>query len=151
MRPQEIALALDWAAAEGWNPGLADAACFASVDPDGFLLGAIAGMPAATISVVNYDERFAFLGFYIVRSDLRGRGCGKQMWRSGIEHAGARTIGLDGVLAQQENYERSGFVLAYRNVRYAGSLSAAIPSGTFAIADAAFAAIPKASAISSPP
>ena len=28
MRPEEIAIAVDWAAAEGWNPGLADADCF---------------------------------------------------------------------------------------------------------------------------
>ena len=27
MRPDEIDIAADWAAAEGWNPGLADAAC----------------------------------------------------------------------------------------------------------------------------
>ncbi|MET0193705.1 MAG: GNAT family N-acetyltransferase, partial [Hyphomicrobiaceae bacterium] len=39
MRPEEIAIAVDWAAAEGWNPGLADAACFATVDPGGFLIG----------------------------------------------------------------------------------------------------------------
>ncbi|MGA7331101.1 MAG: GNAT family N-acetyltransferase, partial [Pseudolabrys sp.] len=26
MRPDEISIAVDWAAAEGWNPGLADAA-----------------------------------------------------------------------------------------------------------------------------
>ncbi len=32
-----------------------------------------------------------------------------------------RTVGLDGVVAQQENYARSGFVLAHRNVRYGGS------------------------------
>ena len=38
MRPDEIALAVDWAAAEGWNPGFADDACFASVDPVGFFI-----------------------------------------------------------------------------------------------------------------
>src|SRR6266852_2642626 len=65
MRPDEVALAVDWAAAEGWNPGLADAACFAAVDPGGFLIGEFLGEPAATISVVNYDDTFAFLGFYI--------------------------------------------------------------------------------------
>ena len=41
-----------------------------------FLLGEFAGAPAAILSVVNYDERFSFLGFYIVRPDLRGRGLG---------------------------------------------------------------------------
>ena len=76
MRPDEIALAADWAAVEGWNPGLADAACFVTVDPEGFFIGELDGAPAATISCVNYDERFAFLGFYIVRGDLRGRGYG---------------------------------------------------------------------------
>ena len=67
MRPDEIAIAIDWAAAEGWNPGLADAACFATVDAGGFLIGELDGAPAATISCVNYDANFAFLGFYIVR------------------------------------------------------------------------------------
>jgi hypothetical protein len=55
--PHEIALALDWAAAEGWNPGLADATCFATVDLAGFLVGELDGAPAATVSVVNYDDR----------------------------------------------------------------------------------------------
>jgi GNAT superfamily N-acetyltransferase len=120
MRPDEISIAVDWAAAEGWNPGLADAACFATVDADGFLIGEIDGAPAATISCVNYDAGFAFLGFYIVRPDLRGRGYGLRIWRQAIAHAGARTIGLDGVVAQQDNYRKSGFGLAYANVRYGG-------------------------------
>jgi hypothetical protein len=33
MASDEIAVAADWAAAEGWNPGLGDAACFATVEP----------------------------------------------------------------------------------------------------------------------
>lgn len=120
MRPDEIAIAIGWAATEGWNPGLNDAACFAAVDPDGFLIGEIDGAPAATISCMNYDARFSFLGFYIVRPDLRGCGYGLQIWNAAIAHAGARIIGLDGVVAQQRNYERSGFVHAYANVRYGG-------------------------------
>ena len=39
MRPGEISMAVRWAAAEGWNPGLADHACFAVVDPKGFFIG----------------------------------------------------------------------------------------------------------------
>src|SRR5207245_2571831 len=42
-----------------------------------------------------------------------------------MAHAGSRTVGLDGVVAQQENYRKSGFRLAYRNVRYGGTLSSA--------------------------
>jgi hypothetical protein len=33
MRLDEIPIAVNWAAAERWNPGLADDACFAAVDP----------------------------------------------------------------------------------------------------------------------
>src|SRR5262249_27446480 len=124
MRSDEVSIAVDWAAAEGWNPGLADAACFATVDPQGFLIGVLDAAPAATISCVNYGAGFAFLGFYIVREDLRGRGYGRRMWNAAIAHAGARPIGLDGVVAQQRNYRKSGFRLAYSNVRYGGSVAA---------------------------
>lgn len=123
MKSNEISLAIDWAAAEGWNPGRDDAACFATVDASGFLVGEIDGVPAAAISCVNYDHRFSFLGFYIVRPDLRGRGYGLRIWNAAIAHAGARVIGLDGVVAQQRNYEKSGFVRAYPNVRFGGTIS----------------------------
>ena len=48
MKANEISIAIDWAAAEGWNPGLQDAICFATVDPEGFLIGEIDGAPVAT-------------------------------------------------------------------------------------------------------
>src|SRR5689334_9373144 len=123
MRPDEISLAVDWAAAEGWNPGLADDACFACVDPEGFLIAELDGAPVATVSCVNYGAGFSFLGFYIVRPDLRGRGYGLRIWNAAIAHAGARVIGLDGVVAQQQNYQESGFKFAYANVRYGGTVA----------------------------
>ena len=124
MRPDEISIAVNWAAAEGWNPSLADDACFAAVDPEGFLIGELDGAPAATVSCVNYSASFAFLGFYIVREDLRGRGYGLRIWDAAIAHAGSRVIGLDGVVAQQQNYRKSGFELADANVRYGGAIVA---------------------------
>jgi GNAT superfamily N-acetyltransferase len=143
MRPDEISLAVDWAAAEGWNPGLADAACFAVPDPEGFLLGEVDGVPAATVSCVNYGAHFAFLGFYIVRPDLRGRGFGLQIWNAAIAHAGSRVIGLDGVVAQQENYRKSGFAFAYPNVRYGGTVTStnAPRTGVTALMDVPFEAV----------
>src|ERR1700730_7055888 len=124
MRPDEISIAVNWAAAEGWNPGFADDACFAAADPEGFLLGELDGAPAATVSCVNYGARFAFLGFYIVRKDLRGRGYGLRIWNAAIARAGQRVIGLDGVVAQRQNYRKSGFELAYANIRYGGAVAA---------------------------
>jgi GNAT superfamily N-acetyltransferase len=143
MRPDEISIAVNWAAAEGWNPGLADDLCFAAADPDGFFIGELDGAPAATVSCVNYGESFAFLGFYIVREDLRGRGYGLRIWDAAINHAGSRVIGLDGVVAQQENYRKSGFKLAYANVRYGGTVEApAAPQGVvIALSDLPLAAV----------
>ena len=116
----EIHLALDWAREEGWNPGRFDAASFHAADPEGFLVSLHEGKPAAVVSVVRYGERFAFLGLYICRPDLRGRGYGMRVWRAGLDHAGHRVVGLDGVPAQQANYGKSGFDLAWRNARYRG-------------------------------
>jgi GNAT superfamily N-acetyltransferase len=120
MKRHDLDLALDWAAAEGWNPGLNDADCFRAADPTGFLVGSLGDEPVASISVVRYSNAFGFLGFYIVRPDQRGRGFGYRLWQAGMDYLEDRTVGLDGVVAQQENYARSGFVLAHRNVRFGG-------------------------------
>lgn len=118
MRRSELDLAVQWAAAEGWNPGVHDADAFAAADPDGFFVGAVDGEMVASISIVTYDASYAFLGFYIVRPDRRGSGYGLRLWQYALEQASARTIGLDGVVAQISTYERAGFILAYRSVRY---------------------------------
>ncbi|WP_072372259.1 GNAT family N-acetyltransferase [Hyphomicrobium sp. NDB2Meth4] len=120
MQPADLFIAADWAAAEGWNPGLGDMPCFASIDPQGFLVGEHEGRRAAIISNVNYSDGFAFLGFYIVRPELRGRGFGWRIWQAALQHSRSRVVGLDGVVAQQDNYRKSGFKLAWRNARYGG-------------------------------
>ena len=66
------------------------------------------------------EPAFAFLGFYIVKPELRGRGYGLRLWQAGMARLGNRIVGLDEVIAQQENYKRSGFVLAHRNIRFGG-------------------------------
>ncbi|MFO1310867.1 MAG: GNAT family N-acetyltransferase [Burkholderiales bacterium] len=120
LAPRDIGLCVDWAAAEGWNPGLHDAACFAAADATGFFAGCLNGEPVATISVVKYGATFAFLGLYIVAPAQRGRGYGLALWNHALATARGRNVGLDGVVAQQDNYTRSGFALAYRNIRYRG-------------------------------
>ena len=117
----DFAVAVDWAAAEGWNPGLDDLAVFHAADPQGFYLGWLDGRPVSSISVVRYGRDFGFLGFYIVHPEHRGGGAGLATWNHGIAYlADCTTVGLDGVVAQQDNYRRSGFVLAGRNVRHSG-------------------------------
>lgn len=137
MRREDLDLALDWAAAEGWNPGLADAACFFAADPEGFLIAEDAGQPVGCVSAVRYGDGFGFLGFYIVRPGFRGRGHGLALWRAAMQRLRPGVVGLDGVVAQQENYRRSGFVLQHRNIRY-GAAAPRIPrvAGAAEVVDA---------------
>lgn len=120
MRRKEIDIAVEWAATEGWNPGLHDADCYYSADPKGFLLGLLDDEPIATISVIKYSESLGFLGFYIVKPEFRGKGYGIQIWKAGLNYLKVCNIGIDGVVAQQDNYKKSAFQLAYSNIRYEG-------------------------------
>ncbi|WP_431274046.1 GNAT family N-acetyltransferase [Variovorax ureilyticus] len=120
LRGDEIQLAIDAAALEGWNPGLHDARCFHAADADGFLVAEHEGLPVGFISAVSYSGRFGFLGLYIVAPTWRGRGIGMQLWKAGMKRLKGHVVGLDGVPAQQDNYRRSGFELAWNNVRFAG-------------------------------
>lgn len=121
----EIDIAVDWAANEGWNPGLFDADCYHKADPEGFLIGYVGDEPVATISAVKYGHSFGFIGFYIVAEAWRGKSYGIQLWNSAMKRLAGRNIGLDGVLDQQENYQKSGFKLVYSNIRYEGATGAA--------------------------
>lgn len=123
MVENEMSLAVEWAAAEGWNPGLHDAQCFWAADGQGFLLGLKDGEPVGCISAVRYGSDYGFIGFYMVKEKWRGQGYGLQLWQRAMAQLTGRVVGLDGVVAQQENYQKSGFQLAYRNIRYRGIFS----------------------------
>ena len=120
MTVAELGTVLGWAEAEGWNPGLDDAGRFHAADPEGFLLALHEGRPAASVSVVRVGPAHGFLSLYICRPDLRGRGLGLAVWRAGMARMAGRSVGLDGVVAQQAAYARSGFAPAHRTLRFAG-------------------------------
>ncbi|WP_170331601.1 GNAT family N-acetyltransferase [Ruegeria arenilitoris] len=120
---EELQEAVDWAGHEGWNPGHHDAACFHGADTDGFLGGFLNGEMIASISVVQYDDAFAFLGFYIVRPEHRGSGHGLAIWQHALENCAEHNIGLDGVVDQQHNYRKSGFTFAYNNHRFSETVT----------------------------
>lgn len=120
MPQDDLSTAIDWARNEGWNPGLHDADAFYQADPTGFLAGRYDDQIIATISAVKYGSDFGFIGLYIVKEAYRGQGFGFKLWEAAIASLSGRNIGLDGVLAQQDNYKKSGFRLANRNIRFAG-------------------------------
>lgn len=116
----ELTDLIDWAAAEGWNPGLEDAAMFQAADPEGFIGAFVGNEMAAAISAVAYGDDFGFIGLYICRPEMRGKGYGKAVWAAGMARLAGRTIGLDGVAEQRANYESKGFKPIYETIRYSG-------------------------------
>lgn len=148
MKRPELDETLKRAASEGWNPGLNDAEAFWRADEDGFFVGELtangAAQIAATISTVRYDgdgkgPDFGFIGLYIVRKELRGRGLGLRLWNealSSLDHV--PTIGLDSVVAQIDTYIKDSFVLARRSVRYEGEAGGEMPQDLHPLAQTPF-------------
>lgn len=129
MTIRDLEKVLDWAAEEGWNPGLDDAEAFFAADPQGFFVSEDNGEMVAAISVVNHNDKFAFLGLYLCRPSHRGRGIGYALWQHAIGHAGDRIVGLDGVPDQQDNYVKSGFAHAGETIRWSGQVTGAQQPG----------------------
>jgi len=122
----EVDVAVEWAAAEGWNPGLQDADAFWAQDPHGFWGAELDGELVGCASAVSYDGAYGFWGFFIVRPDVRGRRIGSLIAHTTIDGLAARlsptaAIGLDGVFAQQSYYASLGFAFSHRNLRMAGT------------------------------
>lgn len=122
-----VAELLALAADEGWDPGIGDAEAFHAADPDGFYGLRSDGRLAVGLSIVRLAPAQAFLGLYIAAPPYRGRGLGLRLWTDALDRFAGTTVGLDGVVAQQANYARSGFVMHHRNVRFAGTPQPAAP------------------------
>jgi GNAT superfamily N-acetyltransferase len=122
MTRAEVDRLVDWAAREGWNPGLHDAELFWATDPEAFIAAELDGALIGGGAITAYGGEFGFMGFFIMRPEFRGRGLGDQLWQARRErllarlHPGA-SIGMDGVFDMQGYYARGGFVFSHRNLR----------------------------------
>ncbi len=114
---------LKWAEDEGWNPGPNDSGVYWTTDPDGYYGYFHKGVLIAGGSIVSYDGKFGFMGFFIVKPEYRSLGIGRKIWYQRRDTLISRlnegaTIGMDGVVDMQPFYQKGGFEIAFRDIRY---------------------------------
>lgn len=133
MTRSEVDELVDWAAREGWNPGLHDADVFWATDPEAFIAADVDGALIGGGAITSYDGEFGFMGFFIVRPEYRGRGLGNTLWHARRERLLKRlrpgaSIGLDGVFEMQAYYAKGGFAFSHRDMRFRADISGRPPT-----------------------
>ena len=78
------------------------------------------GRPIGCISAVRYSNDYGFIGLFIIEEEFRKQWFGAYLARTALSYLGKRNIGLDGMPDRIESYERIGFKLAYRILRFEG-------------------------------
>ncbi|MGE5302303.1 MAG: GNAT family N-acetyltransferase [Alphaproteobacteria bacterium] len=125
MTRDELDMLVEWAAREGWNPGLDDADVFWNTDPEGFIAAEVDGELIGGGSIVAYEKKYGFMGFFIVRPEFRGHGLGDHLWHERKRRLLGRldadaAVGLEGVFKMQDYYARGGFRFICRDLRFEG-------------------------------
>ncbi|KAF9952766.1 hypothetical protein BGZ65_005076 [Modicella reniformis] len=130
-----------WSTQEHWNPstkGEDVRDVYFKADPQGFFQSKVNGEVVSIVSGVKYNDDQGWIGFYITSPKNRGRGYGIATFRKAMEHIGLgrASIGLDGVMAQVENYKKSGFTeIAWQNERRNGPITELVEQQERALAE----------------
>jgi len=70
------------------------------------------------VSAVRYGHSYGFMGFYMVKPEIRNQGYGSQLWDAGLQYLGDRCIGLDSVRPDLVAHKKPEFKPAYVNYRF---------------------------------
>jgi len=127
MKAREVAILDEWAAAEGWNPGLGDLDVAWGLQPDAFIALRNGDELVGAGTIFDHGGSYGFMGLFIVIPALRGHGLGEQLWTVRRDLLRERlgpdgSIGMDGVLALEAFYARGGFIEADKDIRMEGYL-----------------------------
>ena len=146
MNRKEVSILGGWASDEGWNPGNADIGIAWDIDPDAFIALRRDGELVGGGTIFRHAPTFGFMGLFIVKAGLRRAGLGAPLWhhRRNLlisRLAPGAVIGMDGVFDMVPFYERGGFALAYRDLRFQGIAHGVTDPAVRALAETDFGAI----------
>jgi ribosomal protein S18 acetylase RimI-like enzyme len=127
MQAQDLDFAADCTAAEEWvseNRTVLEG--FFQYDPGGCLMAELDGEPIGMCIATSYGTS-AFIGELIVQPKARGMGIGAALLNHAVaylQHNGAHSVYLDGVPRAVPMYQRNGFRIVCRSLRFSGALPA---------------------------
>lgn len=102
----------------GWNQLAADWGLFLHLSPRGCLAAILDGKVVGTVTTVNYEGRFAWIGMVLVDPETRGQGVGTRLLQEAISILrGIPSIRLDATPQGRPVYRRLGFEDEYELCR----------------------------------
>jgi GNAT superfamily N-acetyltransferase len=130
MRPDDLDACMELRESVGWNQQRRDWELFLSFRPEGCFVAVAGSKVVGTVTTIDYDARFSWIGMVIVHPEFRRRGIGTALLERAIASLEAcETIKLDATPAGKKVYDRLGFVDEYGLVRLTGTarISGAAP------------------------
>ena len=102
----------------GWNQLSADWELFLRLSPRGCRVAVQDGKVVGTVTTVNYENRFAWVGMVLVDPETRGQGVGSQLLQEAMSILrGIPSIRLDATPQGRPVYQRLGFEDEYELCR----------------------------------
>jgi hypothetical protein len=116
----EMPLLIQLAQNDGRNPGLSDSHLLYICNPNGFLVAVNENSLVGSISAVNYDSTFSFIGFHFILNDFQNTGIVEKLLELALNITGDRNTGLNCAEYQIEFYKRFGFKTSHKILTYEG-------------------------------
>ena len=104
---------------EGFAPGVGDLGIYQNTDNQGLWVGWLNDNPIGCIAGVRYNEKYGFIGLFIVIDKYRGRGFGLQLWKKALSHlSDLPCVGLEAAPERISDYSKWGFTISSKTTRW---------------------------------
>ena len=115
---------------ESWMTGAKDAECYFSAGlTNDFFIGELNGERISCIGMVRHGNSLAFVGFFVVVEQFRGKGYGLKTWKAAFADISEECeVQLVAVLDMQDRYEKIGFQPGWIVTRFKFSATRALES-----------------------